>query len=161
LIWNHWFAGFRREAGDGGRRVGEPHGLALHHPRQARGKQASPAPRRSIAWLIHSLETPTYSSARLFLDRRRSSHQISFGRLRLGRASARVCTRQAVRTGDSTLILLKSISCHFFPRSGLINSSYDPSACILLWPEFSYGLFTLSPWPIMPSHSGVGLTCPN
>uniref|UniRef100_A0A453J607 Uncharacterized protein n=1 Tax=Aegilops tauschii subsp. strangulata TaxID=200361 RepID=A0A453J607_AEGTS len=29
-------AGLRRQAGDAGRRHGQPHGLALHHPRQAR-----------------------------------------------------------------------------------------------------------------------------
>jgi hypothetical protein len=33
-------AGFRREAGGAARRDGEPHDLALHHPRQARGKQS-------------------------------------------------------------------------------------------------------------------------
>lgn len=35
-----WFGsvGFRRQAGDVGRRDGQPHDLALHNPRQARGK---------------------------------------------------------------------------------------------------------------------------
>jgi hypothetical protein len=32
-------AGFRREAGDAARWDREPDDLALHHPRQARGKQ--------------------------------------------------------------------------------------------------------------------------
>ena len=32
-------AGFRGEAGDAARRDGEPDDLALHHPRQARGKR--------------------------------------------------------------------------------------------------------------------------
>jgi hypothetical protein len=35
-------AGFRREAGVAARRDGEPDDLAVHHPRQARGKRPEP-----------------------------------------------------------------------------------------------------------------------